>query len=159
MLIQESAALPACANVEAARAFVARVDDSAPSNALAGWPMARLAASLFDDGEREVARAALRYVGLRGDRLTQFELERRADGDIEAYLASGEWRDKAGGYAIQENAERFGTALEGGGFDNVVGLPVARTLALLLAAGASLPGAPGAGDGPGQRLAGGHAPR
>ncbi len=87
VLIQESAALPACANVEAARAFVARVDDSAPSNALAGWPMARLAASLFDDGEREVARAALRYVGLRGDRLTQFELERRADGDIEALLA------------------------------------------------------------------------
>jgi len=51
--------------------------------------------------------------------------------EIAAYVASGEWRDKAGGYAIQETADRFVTALEGGGFDNVVGLPVPRTLALL----------------------------
>ena len=54
--------------------------------------------------------------------------------EIEAYVASGEWRDKAGGYALQESAERFVTALEEGGFDNVVGLPVARALALLAAA-------------------------
>jgi septum formation protein len=52
-----------------------------------------------------------------------------------AYVASGEWRDKAGGYAIQETADRFVTALEGGGFDNVVGLPTRRTLALLARAG------------------------
>jgi septum formation protein len=49
----------------------------------------------------------------------------------EAYVASGEWRDKAGGYAIQETADRFVTGLEGGGFDNVVGLPVGLTLRLL----------------------------
>lgn len=55
-----------------------------------------------------------------------------------AYVASGEWRDKAGGYAIQENADRFVTALEEGGFDNVVGLPVALTLDLLRRAGATL---------------------
>ena len=55
-----------------------------------------------------------------------------------AYVASGEWLDKAGGYAIQENADVFVTRLEGGGFDNVVGLPVARTLALLAQAGAPL---------------------
>ncbi len=55
-----------------------------------------------------------------------------------AYVASGEWRDKAGGYAIQESADRFVTALEGGGFDNVVGLPVALSKALLLRAGAAL---------------------
>ena len=70
--------------------------------------------------------------------------------EIADYVASGEWRDKAGGYAIQENAERFVTELEGGGFDNVVGLPVARTLALLRAAGAALPG---------ERLAGGSTAR
>jgi septum formation protein len=52
------------------------------------------------------------------------------------YIASGEWRDKAGGYAIQETADRFVTALEEGGLDNVVGLPVALTLRLLAAAGA-----------------------
>ena len=54
----------------------------------------------------------------------------------EAYVASGEWRDKAGGYAIQENADAFVTGLEEGGLDNVVGLPVALTLRLLRAAGA-----------------------
>jgi septum formation protein len=58
--------------------------------------------------------------------------------EIAAYVESGEWRDKAGGYAIQESADRFVTELSGGGFDNVVGLPVARCLALLGAAGAEL---------------------
>ena len=52
-------------------------------------------------------------------------------GEIEAYVRSGEWRDKAGGYAIQEHADAFVTGLEEGGFDNVVGLPVGLTLALL----------------------------
>lgn len=61
-----------------------------------------------------------------------------------AYVASGEWRDKAGGYAIQENADRFVTALEEGGFDNVVGLPVGLTLELLRRAGAPGPTLAGA---------------
>ena len=56
--------------------------------------------------------------------------------EIESYVASGEWRDKAGGYAIQESAERFVIRLEGGGFDNVVGLPVGLALHLLRRAGA-----------------------
>jgi septum formation protein len=55
--------------------------------------------------------------------------------EIEAYVASGEWRDKAGGYAIQESADAFVTALEGGGFDNVVGLPVELCRRLLCEAG------------------------
>jgi septum formation protein len=55
--------------------------------------------------------------------------------EVEAYVASGEWAGKAGGYAIQETADRFVTRLEGGGFDNVVGLPVALTLELLSRAG------------------------
>ena len=62
------------------------------------------------------------------------------EAEIEDYVASGEWRDKAGGYAIQETADRFVTGLEGGGFDNVVGLPVPLTLSLLRSAGA--PGIP-----------------
>lgn len=57
-------------------------------------------------------------------------------GEIEAYVASGEWRDKAGGYAIQESADAFVTGLEEGGFDNVVGLPVGLALALLARAAA-----------------------
>ena len=53
------------------------------------------------------------------------------DAEVEAYVASGEWEGKAGGYAIQENADAFVTRLEEGGFDNVVGLPVELTLRLL----------------------------
>ncbi|HTF88072.1 MAG TPA: Maf family protein [Planctomycetota bacterium] len=48
-----------------------------------------------------------------------------------SYAASGEWEGKAGGYAIQESADRFVLRLEEGGFDNVVGLPVKLTLELL----------------------------
>lgn len=59
--------------------------------------------------------------------------------EVAAYVASGEWRGKAGGYAIQETADRFVEALEGGGFDNVVGLPVGLTLQLLRTAGWSPP--------------------
>ena len=51
--------------------------------------------------------------------------------EIEAYVASGEWRDKAGGYAIQESADAFVIRLEEGGFDNVVGLPVRAALRLV----------------------------
>jgi len=58
------------------------------------------------------------------------------EAEREAYAASGEWRDKAGGYAIQETADAFVTALEEGGFDNVVGLPVGLTRRLLAELGA-----------------------
>lgn len=56
--------------------------------------------------------------------------------ELDAYAASREWEGKAGGYAIQETADRFVTALEEGGFDNVVGLPVALALELLARTGA-----------------------
>jgi septum formation protein len=56
--------------------------------------------------------------------------------ELAGYVASREWEGKAGAYAIQESADRFVTALEAGGFDNVVGLPVALTLRLLREAGA-----------------------
>ena len=69
---------------------------------------------------------------------TRVTMRRLAPAEIDAYVASGEWADKAGGYAIQESADAFVTALEGGGFDNVVGLPVALTLRLLREAGARI---------------------
>lgn len=43
--------------------------------------------------------------------------------EIDAYVASGEWRDKAGAYAIQETADAFVERIEGS-FSNVVGLPM-----------------------------------
>jgi septum formation protein len=74
---------------------------------------------------------------------TRVTMRRLTGVEVDAYVASGEWRDKAGGYAIQENADAFVTDLAGGGFDNVVGLPVARTLRMLAAAGApDLPALP-----------------
>ena len=54
--------------------------------------------------------------------------------EVKSYVASGEWEDKAGGYAIQESADAFVSSLEGGGFDNVVGLPVGLVRGLLAAA-------------------------
>ena len=68
--------------------------------------------------------------------LTRVHMRAITPEEIEAYVASGEWEGKAGGYAIQETADRFVTRLEGGGFENVVGLPVERTLELLRRAGA-----------------------
>jgi len=67
----------------------------------------------------------------RGFERTFVTMRALSEAEIAAYVASNEWQDKAGGYAIQENADRFVTRLEEGGFDNVVGLPVALTLSLL----------------------------
>jgi len=50
--------------------------------------------------------------------------------EIDAYLASGEWRGKAGGYAVQGLAGLFVVRLIGS-YANVVGLPLAETAALL----------------------------
>jgi septum formation protein len=50
--------------------------------------------------------------------------------EIDAYLASGEWRGKAGGYAIQGLAGAFVIRLIGS-YTAVVGLPLAETAALL----------------------------
>jgi septum formation protein len=52
--------------------------------------------------------------------------------EIDAYLASGEWRGKAGAYAIQGIAGSFITELRGS-YTNVVGLPVAEVIADLRA--------------------------
>lgn len=54
--------------------------------------------------------------------------------EIDAYLASGEWHGKAGGYAIQGRAEAFVRFLAGS-HSGVVGLPLFETRALLVAAG------------------------
>ena len=50
--------------------------------------------------------------------------------EIDAYLAAGEWRGKAGGYAIQGRAAGFARRINGS-YSNVVGLPLHETVALL----------------------------
>ncbi len=65
---------------------------------------------------------------------TRLRFKRLSRGEIEAYLASGEWRGKAGGYAIQGLAGAFVERLVGS-YSNVVGLPLAETAALLAGQG------------------------
>ncbi|MEA4836776.1 MAG: nucleoside triphosphate pyrophosphatase [Rhodospirillaceae bacterium] len=57
-------------------------------------------------------------------------VKRLTEGEIRDYLASSEWRGKAGGYAIQGRAAIFVRALSGS-YSNVVGLPLFETHALL----------------------------
>lgn len=81
----------------------------------------------------------------RGDKLwqrdvvTQVRMKSLSDAEVNAYLASEDWRGKAGGYAIQGPAGAFVPWI-GGSFSAVVGLPLAETATLLVAAGYPLYG-------------------
>ncbi len=68
---------------------------------------------------------------------TALRFKRLTAQDIEAYIAGGEWRGKAGGYAIQGSAEAFCLWLAGS-HSGVVGLPLYETRKLLMAAGVAL---------------------
>lgn len=76
----------------------------------------------------------------RGDRVwtresvSAVKMKRLSDVELNAYLASGEWQGKAGGYAIQGAAGAFIPWISGS-FTGIVGLPLAETAALLQAAG------------------------
>lgn len=61
---------------------------------------------------------------------TRVRFKRLSQDEIDMYLASGEWRGKAGGYAIQGLAGAFVVNLVGS-YPAVVGLPVYETAALL----------------------------
>lgn len=61
---------------------------------------------------------------------TRVRFKRLSREELDAYLASGEWRFKAGGYAIQGLAGSFVVKLVGS-YTNVVGLPLYETASLL----------------------------
>ena len=61
--------------------------------------------------------------------VTRVRFRELRDADINRYLASGEWMDRAGGYAIQELGAMLVEGIEGDWF-NVVGLPVPALLSL-----------------------------
>lgn len=65
---------------------------------------------------------------------TRVRFKRLSEAEIAGYLASGEWRGKAGGYAIQGIAGAFIPAINGS-YSNVVGLPLTETAALLTGMG------------------------
>ena len=63
---------------------------------------------------------------------TAVRFKRLERAEVDAYVRSGEWQGKAGGYAIQGRAASF-VAFLSGSYSNVVGLPLFETLALLRA--------------------------
>lgn len=65
---------------------------------------------------------------------TKVRFKRLSRSDIETYVAFGEWRGKAGGYAIQGRAGAFVRYLSGS-HSAVVGLPLHETVMLLEGAG------------------------
>ena len=73
-----------------------------------------------------VARHRLSRSTVRVARLT--------DADVEAYIQSGEWNGKAGGYAIQGRFEAHVQWMEGS-FSGIMGLPLADARAMLATAG------------------------
>jgi septum formation protein len=62
--------------------------------------------------------------------VTRVRFRELSEADIERYLRSGEWRDRAGGYAIQELGAMLVEEIAGDWF-NVVGLPVPALLRLM----------------------------
>lgn len=66
--------------------------------------------------------------------VSDVKMKRLSDSELNAYLASEDWRGKAGGYAIQGPAGAFIPWISGS-FSAIMGLPVAETATLLQAAG------------------------
>jgi len=79
----------------------------------------------------------------RGDRTwardvqSTVAMKRLSDPETAQYIASGDWRGKAGGYAIQGPAGAFIPWINGS-YTGIVGLPLTETAGLLVAAGLPL---------------------
>jgi septum formation protein len=65
---------------------------------------------------------------------TRVRFKRLTEEDIQSYIGSGEWRGKAGGYAVQGIAGSFVVKLVGS-YTNVVGLPLYESTILLAGEG------------------------
>ena len=75
-------------------------------------------------GQRLLTRASVSIV----------KMKRLSDIELNAYLASKEWRGKAGGYGIQGMAGAFIPWISGS-YSGIMGLPVAETATLLASVG------------------------
>lgn len=65
---------------------------------------------------------------------TMIAMKRLSDDEMDYYASHGEWRGKAGGYALQGYGEVYVRQIAGS-YSNVVGLPLAETRLLLKSAG------------------------
>jgi septum formation protein len=150
---------------EAARAYAVRVAAEkcaavAARPELTGLPVLAADTTVVLEGaifgkpadEAEAATMLRRLAGRRHDVVTAYRIQHRdavveravttavafrliAPAEVDAYVASAEWRGKAGGYAIQGIAAVFATEIRGS-LTNVIGLPLAEVIADLRAAGA-----------------------
>jgi nucleoside triphosphate pyrophosphatase len=103
---------------------------------------ARRCLTLLSGRRHRVATAVVLLApdGRRGERLVQSVVgfARLTEPQVAAYLASGEWRGKAGGYAVQGRAAAFVRFLSGS-YSGVVGLPLFETAQLLRGLGWPMP--------------------
>lgn len=87
-------------------------------------------------GQEHLVPSAVVLIGADGEAtrmsLTRVRFRALTVSDIDAYLASGEWRGKAGAYAIQGRAGAFIERIDGS-YTGVMGLPLFETSALLAA--------------------------
>ena len=93
-------------------------------------------------GRRHRVHSAITLIDREGrarhrDSTSLLAFKRLSRQELDAYLESGEWRGKAGGYAIQGFAESLVRSLAGS-HSGVMGLPLFETRTLLIAAGLSL---------------------
>jgi septum formation protein len=112
--------------------------------ALSGRGHAVITAVAFALGEQGSGEPAPRLVALEHVR-TQVQFRTLDEDEIEAYVASGEPMDKAGGYGIQGRGALLVREIAGCYF-SVVGLPLSRTWELLRDLGHGIPGAQDDGD-------------
>jgi septum formation protein len=149
---------------ESAREYVLRLAcEKARAVADGGLPVVAADTAVVLDGEvlgkprdDEDARRMLRALSARGHEVVSavcvrsrevelaeavssvVVLEPLSEAFVEWYVASGEPRDKAGAYAVQGLAGAVVRRVEGS-VSNVIGLPLAETLALLARVGVRLP--------------------
>jgi septum formation protein len=145
-------------SLEKARAVAARLDAERPILAadtivhvadglprILGKPdsadAARVMLARLAGGAHEVVTAyTLLYKGSERGRAVQTEVTFRtlAPAELEGYIGSNEWQDKAGGYAVQGLAAAFVRSVRGS-YTNIVGLPLCEVLEDLDALGALPP--------------------
>jgi septum formation protein len=142
------------AKAEAARDLIANDKDLADAYVLAADTVVTHGRSIFGKPKNvEEALAMLLRLSGRSHRVltglclvtpddrsrlkvveTRVRFKRLSKEDIESYLASREWRGKAGGYAIQGIGGCFVQKLTGS-YTNVVGLPLTEVVAMLIGEG------------------------
>ena len=140
----------AAEKAEASAALAAKVPDLAPAITLAADTVVAVGRRILPKCEHsDQAEACLRLLSGRAHRVytgvalmtakgglrrrlveTRVRFKRLSREEIDAYIESGEWRGKAGGYAIQGLAGGFVVRIVGS-YTNVVGLPLAETAALI----------------------------